>query len=124
MVLGGAQYYKDKESGEWFVAMDETRTKAYTTGGTLTRDFGPKKLPIIVDNMIVNDFSTPIAGLADFAAYKRTKDVSKIYNSMFTQYLSITSQKFEGHDLILGIEHLSDDLTSDYPPERKGLAAY
>ena len=83
----GAQYYKDKESGEWFVAMDETRTKAYTTGGTLTRDFGPKKLPIIVDNMIVNDFSTPIAGLADFAAYKRTKDVSKIYNSMFTQYL-------------------------------------
>ena len=83
----GAQYHKDNESGEWFVTMDETRTKAYTTGGTLTRDFGPKKLPIIVDNMIVNDFSTPIAGLADIAAYKRTKDISKMYNSMFTQYL-------------------------------------
>ena len=82
----GAQYHKDNESGEWFVAMDETRTKAYTTGGTLTRDFGPKKLPI-ADNMIVNDFSTPIAGLADIAAYKRTKDISKMYNSMFTQYL-------------------------------------
>ena len=82
----GAQYHKDNESGEWFVAMDETRTKAYTTGGTLTRDFGPKKLPI-ADNMIVNDFSTPITGLADIAAYKRTKDISKMYNSMFTQYL-------------------------------------
>ena len=82
----GAQYHKDSESGEWFVAMDETRTKAYTTGGTLTRDFGPKKLPI-ADNMIVNDFSTPIAGFADIAAYKRTKDLSKMYNSMFTQYL-------------------------------------
>ena len=82
----GAQYHKDNESGEWFVAMDETRTKAYTTGGTLTRDFGPKKLPI-ADNMIVNNFSPPIAGLADIAAYKKTKDISKMYNSMFTQYL-------------------------------------
>ncbi|WP_144151963.1 TonB-dependent receptor, partial [Segatella copri] len=37
-----------------------------------------------------------------------------VYKSrIFQPRLSITSQKFEGHDLILGIEHLSDDLTSD-----------
>ena len=49
-----------------------------------------------------------------FKRHERIDERTKVYKSrIFQPRLSITSQKFEGHDLILGIEHLSDDLTSD-----------
>ena len=48
-----------------------------------------------------------------FKRHERIDERTKVYKSrIFQPRLSITSQKFEGHDLILGIEHLSDDLTS------------
>lgn len=33
-------YYQDKKSKQWYVAMDESGEKAYSTGETLVRDFG------------------------------------------------------------------------------------
>lgn len=36
----GANYYQDKKSKQWYVAMDESGEKAYSTGETLVRDFG------------------------------------------------------------------------------------
>lgn len=49
-----------------------------------------------------------------FKRHERIDERTKVYKSrIFQPRLSITSQKFEGHDLILGIEYLSDDLTSD-----------
>ena len=46
----GAEAHQDNKSGLWFVALDETGTKAYTTGGTMTREFGS------VDNWKVKGF--------------------------------------------------------------------
>jgi len=38
---GSAQVLQDTRSGKWFVSMNESGTKPYTSGGTVTRYFGP-----------------------------------------------------------------------------------
>lgn len=49
-----------------------------------------------------------------FKRHERLDYRTKVYKSRILQpRISISSQKFAGHDLILGIEHLSDELTSD-----------
>lgn len=49
-----------------------------------------------------------------FKRHERIDERTKVYKSrIFQPRLTITSQKLKGHDLILGLEHLSDDLTSD-----------
>ena len=49
-----------------------------------------------------------------FKRHERIDERTKVYKSrIFQPRLTITSQKLRGHDLILGLEHLSDDLTSD-----------
>ena len=49
----GAEYHMDSHSGKWFVSLDETGTKAYTTGGSMTRDFGPS------DNILLKGYPRP-----------------------------------------------------------------
>jgi RHS repeat-associated protein len=39
---GNGAVLQDQKTGQWFVAMDETGTMPYTSGGTLTRYFGPE----------------------------------------------------------------------------------
>jgi len=38
----GGTSHKDNKTGNWFVPMDETGKNAYTSGGTLHREFGPE----------------------------------------------------------------------------------
>lgn len=49
-----------------------------------------------------------------FKRHERLDYRTKVYKSRILQpRLTITSNYFTGHDLIFGVEHLSDDLTSD-----------
>lgn len=49
-----------------------------------------------------------------FKRHERRDERQKVYKSRIVQpRLTITSRYFKGHDLIFGIEHFTDDLTSD-----------
>ena len=55
-----------------------------------------------------------------FKRHERIDTRKKVYDSQILQpRLSITSEYFDGHSLIFGVEHISDDLTSDRFVNRK-----
>ncbi len=50
-----------------------------------------------------------------FKRHERIDTRQKVYKSRILQpRLSITSEYFKGHSMIFGVEHISDDLTSDH----------
>ena len=55
----GAKVYQDKKSKQYFVALNEDGNAAYTTGATVTRDFGPNN-PYIISS---NAFNTGVSAL-------------------------------------------------------------
>ena len=60
-----AQYYQDRQSGKWFVALNEYGNSAYISGATMTRDFGLK------DNLTIKgkyDNGSSYIGLLGFDA--------------------------------------------------------
>lgn len=55
-----------------------------------------------------------------FKRHERRDERQKVYKSRIVQpRLTLTSSYFKGHDLIFGIEHFTDDLTSDRFVNRK-----
>lgn len=88
-----------------------TQSQDYTAGAKASYRFG--------------DYCTLTTSLhADFydrfKRHERRDEQQKVYKSRILQpRLTLTSKYFEGHDLIFGIEHFTDELTSDRFVNRK-----
>ena len=101
-----AQYYQDRQSGKWFVALNEYGNGAYMSGGTMTRDFGTK------DNLDIKGFyNTNFAPYShiDFSYYNHLlQNVSSNTSTGFT-VMSNVAKRTQPVLKMFGIsKHLSD----------------